>query len=231
MRKFLLLFAVAAFVAFMNSCNTSESASYEVQIGNQIWMAKNLNVDKFRNGDPIPEAKSIEEWTAAGKNGQPAWCYYNNDPSNEANFGKLYNAYAIVDPRGLAPEGWRIPKKADWEQLRDFLGENAGQKLKNEEGWNEGDGSTLKCIATNESDFAAAAGGMRLTKLDDVPLVSFGQGQPDFVKMGTMGYFWSLTSDEKVACTYQLLRNNCRLDESYAMYLSSGYSVRCLKEQ
>jgi uncharacterized protein (TIGR02145 family) len=78
-------------------------------------MAENLNVTKFRNGDSIPEAKSSEEWRWAGENEQPAWCYLNNDPLNETNFGKLYNFYAIIDPRGLAPAGWRIVSDCDYE--------------------------------------------------------------------------------------------------------------------
>ena len=40
----------------------------EVKIGKQVWMAENLNVATFRNGDPIPEAKTEEEWKKAGKN-------------------------------------------------------------------------------------------------------------------------------------------------------------------
>jgi len=58
-----------------------------VIIGNQIWMAENLNVSTFRNGDIIPEAKSNEAWQKAGEVGQPAWCYYNNDPENGATYG------------------------------------------------------------------------------------------------------------------------------------------------
>ena len=53
----------------------------EVTIGNQVWMTKNLNVDKFRNGEPIPNAKTVEEWEKAGENGEPVECYYDNDPA------------------------------------------------------------------------------------------------------------------------------------------------------
>ena len=60
-----------------------------VQIGSQVWASENLNVDRFRNGDPIPQAKTKEEWKRAGVNKQPAWCYYNNDPKNGESYGKL----------------------------------------------------------------------------------------------------------------------------------------------
>ena len=68
-----------------------------------------MEVSTFRNGDTIPEAKTNEEWVAAGKNEQPAWCWASNDPEGRKEYGKLYNHYAVADPRGLAPEGWRIP--------------------------------------------------------------------------------------------------------------------------
>ena len=53
------------------------------------WSPKNLDVDKFRNGDIIPEARTDEEWKLAGKNGKPAWCYYDNNPENGKLYGKL----------------------------------------------------------------------------------------------------------------------------------------------
>ena len=76
-----------------------------VKIGGQEWMAENLNVSKFRNGDIIPHAKSNAEWKAAGEKKQPAWCYYENDPSNGVKYGKLYNWYAVRDPRGVGTTG------------------------------------------------------------------------------------------------------------------------------
>jgi uncharacterized protein (TIGR02145 family) len=88
-----------------------------VKIGTQVWMTKNLDVTKFQNGDPIPEAKTIDEWRIAGENQKPAWCYYNNDSSNGTKYGILYNWYAVTDKRLLAPEGWRIPVYNDFKNL------------------------------------------------------------------------------------------------------------------
>ena len=51
------------------------SFSQTVTIGSQVWMNKNLDVNTFRNGDTIPEVKTIEDWVKAGENKQPAWCY------------------------------------------------------------------------------------------------------------------------------------------------------------
>jgi uncharacterized protein (TIGR02145 family) len=92
-----------------------------VKIGKQEWMAENLNVDKFRNGDQIPEAKSDKAWKEAGEKGQPAWCYYDNKSINGKKYGKLYNWYAVNDPRGLAPDGWLIPDETDLLNMTTFL--------------------------------------------------------------------------------------------------------------
>jgi len=115
---FLLVLIPVILRAIFVNLQDSNSYSFESAFfGNQEWMTSNLNVDHFRNGDPIPEAKTNEEWEKAGENGLPAWKYYNNDPSND----KIYNWYAVNDPRGLAPEGWRIPSSDDWGVLEDYL--------------------------------------------------------------------------------------------------------------
>ncbi len=112
----------------------------EVRIGNQTWMTENLNVDRFRNGDVIPQAKTQAEWESAGRNGRPAWCYYGNLDANGLSYGKLYNWFAINDSRGLAPTGWRVASKSDWASLISYVGNetNAGSKLKYVSGWESG---------------------------------------------------------------------------------------------
>ena len=120
---------------FLTVLFTQINYAQTVNIGKQIWMTKNLNVDKFRNGDPIPEAKTDAEWLSAGENEQPAWCYYDNDPANGAKYGKLYNWFAVNDNRGLAPEGYHIPSDEEWITLENYLGVKASQKMKNTSGW------------------------------------------------------------------------------------------------
>jgi len=77
---------------------------------NQEWFADNLNVSKFRNGDVILHAQSKEEWRTACDNKTPAWCYF----EDKKELGKLYNLYAVLDARGLAPEGFQIPNYIDF---------------------------------------------------------------------------------------------------------------------
>ncbi len=123
-----------------------------VKIGKQVWMSENLNVEHYRNGDAIPQVQDKEEWDNLTTG---AWCYYDNDAGSGA--GKLYNWYAVNDPRGLAPEGWHIPSDAEWTVLTDFLGGAAtcGPKLKSTTGWIE------NYSGDNSSGFNALPGGYR----------------------------------------------------------------------
>jgi uncharacterized protein (TIGR02145 family) len=142
----LILLFIATFAGFGQS----------IQIGNQVWTTKNLDVTKFRNGDPIPQAKTKEEMEAYSKAKEPAWCYYDFDASNGKKYGKMYNGYAMIDPRNIAPNGWHVPSEEEYSLLVDFLGgeETAQPRLKSKSGWyNNKNG-------TNSSGFSALPGGM-----------------------------------------------------------------------
>jgi uncharacterized protein (TIGR02145 family) len=104
-----------------------------INIGNQTWMSQNLNVSHFRNGDIIPEVTNNREWQDAWRNHTPAWCYPQNLKNLGPTYGKLYNWYAVIDPRGLAPNNYRIPDVWDWEYLINYFGDNGftGDKIKN----------------------------------------------------------------------------------------------------
>lgn len=89
-----------------------------LKIGDQIWMAENLNVDHYRNGDSIPYVQDINKWKNLKKG---AWCYYDGNSVNGNKYGRLYNFDAISDPRSLVPEGWHIPLSNEWKKLEKTL--------------------------------------------------------------------------------------------------------------
>jgi hypothetical protein len=90
-----------------------------VTIGTQIWSDKNLDVTKYRNGDPIPQVTDATLWANLTIG---AWCWYNNDSATYAAiYGRLYNWYAINDPRGLAPTGWHVATDAEWNKMTKYL--------------------------------------------------------------------------------------------------------------
>jgi uncharacterized protein (TIGR02145 family) len=92
-----------------------------IQIGSQIWTSHNLNVTTFSNGDEILEAKTDEEWKRASKLHIPAYCDYLNNPENGKLYGKLYNWYAVMDERSLAPKGFYVPNNFEyWVMLNHF---------------------------------------------------------------------------------------------------------------
>jgi len=121
-------------------CSTPEAdppSTNTLIIGEQEWTTRNLDVGIFSNGDTIPEARTEGEWIAAWREGKPAWCYYDNDPANGAKYGRIYNRYAVDDPRGLAPSGWRIATDDDFSRLFRSAGDRASIRLKSRTGWNE----------------------------------------------------------------------------------------------
>ena len=132
---------------FLVIFSVSNSFVQTVTIGTQTWTTKNLDVATFRNGDAIPQAKTDEEWEAAGHYKQPAWCYYENNTANGTKYGKLYNWYAVVDSRGLAPAGWHVPTDEEWTVLSTFLGgvDVAGKKMKSTSGWTYTTGGSKTC--------------------------------------------------------------------------------------
>jgi uncharacterized protein (TIGR02145 family) len=189
-----------------------------VKIGNQEWMTRNLDVDRFRNGDLVPHVESGEEWEKVGKNGQPAWCYYDNNPDR----GKLYNWYAVNDPRGLALEGWHVPTDDEWTTLINYLGgENiAGLKMKSVESWvnryNQ-DGKIINGINSNSSGLNIIPGGDR-----------FPDGS--FFSIRGSAFFWSATEGAYSGAWLRNLNNN-NGDVGKSSYSEAvGASVRCLRD-
>ncbi|MGB8490179.1 MAG: fibrobacter succinogenes major paralogous domain-containing protein, partial [Bacteroidales bacterium] len=183
-----------------------------VRIGTQIWALANLNVTTFRNGDSIPEAKTNKEWVAACESGKPAWCYYNNNPAYASKYGKLYNWYAVNDPRGLAPAGWSLPSDADWINLANFLGGPgiAGKKIKSPTGWIDDNSGT------NETGFTALPGGYRTEN-------------GTFLNLGSIGSWWSSTESKSNSAFDFFLALTSGLDRSNSPK-QRGESVRCIRK-
>ena len=185
-----------------------------VTIGKQVWMTKNLNVSSFRNGDPIPEAKTEGEWKAYSQAKEPAWCYYDNDSSNGEKYGKLYNWYAVNDKRGLAPAGYHIPTDKEWTVLTNYLGgvEIAGAKMKSSQGWGVKDGN-----GTNSSGFSGLPGGNRYFN-------------GTFINFGEYGYWWSSTEGSTYFAWNRLLDYGSGDVTRYYVAKERGFSVRCLRD-
>lgn len=201
-----------------------------IKIGNQWWMAENLKVTHYRNGDPIPNVTDNTEWTTLSTG---AWCAYDNDQGNVGTYGLLYNWYAVDDSRNIAPEGWHVPTDEEWKELEMYLGmsqseadasaqwrgTDEGGKIK-ETGTIEGNDGlwySPNTGATNESGFSAIPSGIR--HWDD----------GTFENMGVSTNFWTTTLSGSYPLRRQLRNEYQTIWRNYcdARY---GYSIRCIKD-
>jgi uncharacterized protein (TIGR02145 family) len=209
-------------------CGGQSSLTYDgrtydlVEIGGQCWFADNLATDQYRNGDPIPTGLDNTTWqnTTSG-----AFAIYNNDPANDATYGKLYNWFTTVDSRGLCPTGWHVPTDCEWMYLEGSLGmsvtdqetvgwrgTNEGGALKSTTGW-----ISPNTGATNSSGFTALPSAVR-------------NGDGSFVDLGIFGYFWSKTESN----SSDAFRRGFAYFDGYVYRLtnnkSHGFSVRCVRD-
>jgi uncharacterized protein (TIGR02145 family) len=202
MNKFFAIALTLVLVTHLNSQTT-------VKISEQSWATENLGVVTFRNGDSLIEAKSFKEWKRAEKDKKPAWCYYDNKSVNGKKHGKLYNVYAITDPRGLAPVGFHIPSNEEWIKLGESLDglKKSGIKLKSSSDW-DGD---------NSSGFNGMPSGIRYANGPN------GQGGT-FDNIGQIGYYWSSRRD---VWFLKIKKNSLnKIPSSAGCYLS----VRCVAD-
>jgi len=197
-----------------NACVDIDSNIYPtVKIGDQWWMAENLKVTRYRNGDDIPIVTDDTEWKNLTTG---AYCNYNNNSDNADIYGRLYNWYAVNDSRNIAPLGWHVPSDEEWQTLIDYLGGEsvAGGKLK-ETGtthWNSPNEG-----ATNESGFAALPGGYR-------------NDTGTFDDLGRNAHFWSSAEDSSShAWNRELGYTNATVHRS-SYDKQNGFSVRLVRD-
>jgi uncharacterized protein (TIGR02145 family) len=192
--------------------DTRDGKAYKtVKIGKQIWMAQNLNYE-----------------TPSG-----SWCYNDRD-SYCKKYGRLYSWWAAKSVCQSLGSGWRLPARADWDNLALAVGgqlyerpslpewhmpnmpkwhvwESAGRELKSSSGWyNNGNG-------TDAYGYSALPGGFR----------GMGEG---FGEVGEYAYWWaseeSITENAYIRYVYY----NCDTLGEEARYQSFGFSVRCVMD-
>jgi uncharacterized protein (TIGR02145 family) len=197
--------------------------STDVLIGTQLWTNRNLDVETYRDGTPIPQVTDTTAWAALTTG---AWCYYANNTANGVVYGKLYNWYAVAGidgsgiPRILAPLGYHVPTDAEWTTLTTYLGGEsvAGGKMK-------ATGTSLwtspNTGATNESGFTGLGGGDRYNSGTDFNL-------------GLLGFWWSSSEIDTANAWYRYLSYNLgsagRFNASYSYNKKLGLSVRLIKD-
>lgn len=209
-----------------DNCNgqIDENCIPSVTICNQVWMSRNLDVSRYRNGDLIPQVTNQTEWANLTTG---AWCYYENNSANGPIYGKLYNWYAVTDPRGLAPLGWHIPALGEWYTLLNCLDNTYLQA-----------GGIMKEIgtthwispntgATNSSGFTGLPGGYR--NYDGLFNYYYLYGTHP---VGSIGLWWSSTEGgpgPEFAWYLSVGAQYARADINNANK-ADGFSVRCVRD-
>jgi uncharacterized protein (TIGR02145 family) len=186
-----------------------------IQISSQIWMAENLKTTKYNDGSSIPNVTDNTEWSLLTSG---AYSDYNNTPSNNDIYGKLYNWYA-VNTNKLCPTGWHVPSEDEWFRLNNYLGigDHQGGKLK-EIGtthWTSPNNG-----ATNETGFTGLPSGYR-------PI------NGTYTSLGYYGWWWS-SSEIEPSSIFAYSANIGNVDNDMTYFSAStkedGYAIRCLKD-
>lgn len=200
-------------------CTDPDGNTYNaVKIGEQVWMAENLQTTKYNDNTEIPLiTESAEGEDGWANRTTPAYCWYDNDETTAVanGHGALYNWYT-VDTDKLCPTGWHVPTDAEWTVLEDYITEQGhdgteGTVLKATTGWNS-DGN-----GTDNYGFSALPGGSRRTS------------NGAFDGAGYLGGWWSSTESGSLAYYRYLYYNAAGVYRS-SNNKSYGFSVRCLRD-
>lgn len=205
-----------------------------VEIGNQIWMAKNLMVTKYSDGTSIPFIDNNTGWANLENNNiDAAYCWQNDDINNKDTYGALYTYAAATNGdnsgstiQGACPDGWHLPSDSEWKELEIELGisqlevdsdgwrgNNEGASLKSTTGWPDG------TLSTDEYGFAAIPTGHR---------ESF---DGEFLYNSNTTYYWSSTEDasDDGSSFDRFLEYGHDGIHRDAYWKSNGLSIRCIK--
>ncbi len=243
-RLFILVLIVGLFLVFASACEKENpqpavpetdtmtdrdgNVYKTVKIGNQWWMAENLKVTTYQNGDSVNFETSTNNW----QDSTSAYCI-----SGSSYYGFLYNWYALSDSRKLVPAGWHLPSDEEWKTLEMHLGmsrgsadsitwrgSKEGDKLKKARlgseptTWFINTENQFSVWANNESGFTALPGGCRL--------FNGNYGSPG---ASYTGYWWSSTLHGNEVWYRYLDYNSAKI---FRFYVNKryGFNVRCVKD-
>ena len=220
-----MLFRSSSFICGEQILDYDGNTYPTVEIGGQCWIAEDLKVTHYPNGDVIPNVTDNTAWVnLADNNTDDAYCFYNNNSGTD--YGALYTYAAAIgddwardnsDGQGVCPDGWHLPTDAEWTTLTDELGgtDVAGGKMK--------ETGTTHWIspntgATNESEFSALPGGGRWSY------------DGTFYNVGNYGYWWSSTESSGSGAykRYLIYYGAGVYRDNDAK--SNGFLVRCLRD-
>lgn len=183
-----------------------------VEIGTQKWMGENLRVAKFNNGDAIPNIQSVVDWTSESY--PLKWVNYDNDPTKDAVYGKLYDGRVATDERNVCPDGWHVATKDEWDEMFSYLGgvPVAANKLMD----NSGNYWETPNNATNETGFSAVPNGYRAS-------------DGSFLSLPYASEIWTSTKASSMTNNYVSIHYSGNIYSSDGMPYGVGRAIRCVK--
>ena len=204
------------------SVTDSEGKVYQtVKIGNQWWMAENLAVKKFNNGEPIPYVDSQDPDADWASQTGAAFTF-----TLDSTKGFLYNYACLTDLRGIVPSGWRVPTDEDWKQLEKSIGMSSTEidatawrgdneaillASKNSLGWVSG-----VLFGKDEYGFNAQAAGVRIF-----------DGRRNL--SGKVAFWWTLSQNEDEAWYRYMDSDQIRIFRHYT-HKNYAMGVRLVKD-
>jgi len=199
---------------------------YTVMVGDTEWMAENLKVTRYDNGDIISTGLDDAQWqnTVTGAYAVFDYEYYNAEGINSDEemvgaYGLLYNWFAVSDPRGVCPAGWTMPADDDFSELLSYVGgfEDAGKLVSMRTDPDTHPRWDAPNRSTNETGFSALPGAYRN---------SIGE----YWGLGNTGYWWTSTDMEGQAFTMEIYSSHGMHQAIiYSLSINSGFSVRCIR--
>jgi uncharacterized protein (TIGR02145 family) len=184
-------------------------------IGDKEWMAENLKVTRFLNGEPIYLASSTADWNNLDLNRSPGYSAPGYSIQNISPYGNMYNWYAVSNLKGVCPLGWRVPSASVWDSLINILGGQflAGGKMKvvGFDYW-----LSPNLSATNESGFSAVGSGY------NDPLGAF-------YAFKNNCFFWSNTEFSQNDAIYFWLYSDRAMIDKLNKPKNNGFNIRCVK--
>ena len=224
MRKLYIILALFSLL-FATVTDIDGNVYETVQIGEQIWMAENLKVTHYNNGEDI-----LSITTNGSSGGANA---YNNDPLNLDNYGMLYNWHAVNNSNGICPDGWHVPTDEEFMELEMELGmpewevsqedwrgnlsgidHNVGGKLKS----TTGDWFQSNQGATNESGFTALPAGTRIYNSNI------------YTALGNSAFIWTSGEVDWSNGWYRQIYYGYKTIKRDYTNKNSGLSVRCVAD-
>ncbi len=198
-----------------------------VIIGDLQWMAENLRTTQYANGQPIDyPGDNVAAWK---ENQHGAFAWYDNDPSNGKIYGALYNWYAVTNPGGLCPLGWRVPDQQEWQRLTEYVGERMGNKLKSRRQVGSPFGGAYDTEEHPRWETFSQNYGEDLFGFGALPAGNR-HASGTFVTKGANALFWSSSEvSEEAGFGWYMYHGYYGVDRGYG-HKGAGFSVRCVRD-